>query len=47
MYGVVVVFIKLWDLMMWKNTVVSKTEVDRPGLGVCGGGNRESRKIHI
>ena len=43
----VVVFIQLWDLMVRKNTVVTETEVDRPGVGVCGGGNRESRKIHI
>ena len=47
LYGVVVVFIQLWDLMVRKNTVVTETEVDRPGVGVCGGGNRESRKIHI
>lgn len=43
----VVVFIELWYLMVWKNTVVAETEVDRPGVGVCGGGDRESRKIHI
>ncbi len=43
----VIVFIQLWDLMVWENSVVAETEVYRPCVGIGGREDGEPGKIEI